>query len=70
MTMRGAARQDRPPRQFIFALPNSLSLEQEVKLRLTVLRRLRLLKHAVPMQYIGMFAGACVPASIRLGLIG
>jgi len=33
-------------------------MEQEVKLRVTVLRRLRRLKHAIPFQYIGMFAGA------------
>lgn len=31
-----------------------------MKLRVTVLRRLRRLKHAIPFQYIGMFAGRCV----------
>lgn len=53
-------------RQFLFALPNSLEMEQEVKLRVTVLRRLRSLKRAVPFQYIGMFAGACPPLASSL----
>ena len=43
--------------QYIFVLANSLELEQEMKLRLQVLRKISGSKKSIPFQYIGMFAG-------------
>lgn len=68
-------RQDKPPQHgrrlslegvsshsntYIFVLPNSLELETEFKLRLSVLKKGGLLasaKKPISFQYIGMFAG-------------
>lgn len=43
--------------QYIFILPNSLELEQELKLRMQVLKKLSPGQKNISFQYIGMFAG-------------
>jgi predicted DNA-binding transcriptional regulator YafY len=53
LSLPGASTQN----QYIFVLPNSLELEQEMKARLAVLRKMVHEKKNIAFQYIGMFAG-------------